>query len=114
MTCSCTDAITIYKGDTATFFLSIQLSNGTLMDFQGSTVKFIVKKDKNETDDKAIVLKTYSPVESTTEIQIDLSESETNVEPCGYLYGVRVLKEGSQITEGMGNIVIKQGAFYGE
>lgn len=111
---ACSDAIVIYKGDTATFFLSIQLSDGTLMNFQDSTVKFIVKKDKNEPDDTAIVLKTYTPSESTTEIQIDLSETDTNVTPGAYLYGVRVLKDGSQVTEGMGNIVIKQGAFYGE
>ena len=114
MSCSCDNSIIIYKGDTATLFLSIQLSDDTLMDFKDSTVKFIVKKSKEELDSQAIVLKEYSPTESTTEITINLSENETNVTAGSYFYGVRVLKESSQITEGEGIIVIKQGVFYGE
>ena len=104
----------IYKGDTATIGLKVLQDNGKYMNFNGKTIKFIVKKSKNETDNESIIYKTYEPTTNVDNIDISLSEDETNKTPGMYLWSVRVLYEGQQITEGEGKLEIKQGVFYGK
>lgn len=114
MACPCTSQIgPIYKGDDATIKLSVMQPDGTHMNFNGKTVKFIIKKEKTEEDTNAIVLKTYEPDEDTTELSIVLSDTETNVNPGTYWYGIRIISGDFQSTEGEGQIDIVQGPFYG-
>ena len=115
MSCFCESQLApIYKGDDATINLEVVQPDGSKMDFNGKTVKFIIKKSKTAEDSSAIVLKTYTPTESKTVLTISLSESETDVDAGMYWYGVRVISDGYQTTEGEGKVEIIQGPFYGE
>lgn len=115
MNCTCTNQIPpIYKGDTATLTLSVMQPDGSYMNFNGKTVKFIIKKTKEKADTEAIVLKTIEPEEDITELPISLTTAETNVAEGTYWYGVRVIVDGYQTTEGEGQVDIVQGPFYGE
>ena len=104
----------IYKGDTATIWLKVFQDNNQYMNFNGKTIKFIVKKSKTETDNEAIIYKTYEPTADTDIIAINFTEDETNKTPGVYLWSVRVLFQGKQGTEGEGRLEIKQGVFYGK
>lgn len=113
--CSCTTQLApIFKGDNATITLVIIQPDGTKMNFNGKTVKFIVKKNKATSDDTAIILKTYEPQQDVTSISIVLTDDDTNVDPAIYYYGIRVIVNGYQTTEGEGKLEIKQGPFYGK
>ena len=115
MNCFCDSQLgPIYKGDDATFHLVIVQPDGTNLNFNGKTVKFIIKKNKSDEDSTAIVFKTYTPSTDTTDLEISLSENETDVDPGVYWYGVRVISGDFQTTDGYGQLEIKQGPFYGE
>lgn len=115
MNCFCSNQIPpIFRGDDATITLSVVQPDGTNMNFNGKTVKFIVKKDKNKADSTAIILKEYTPTEDIDKISIVLTENDTDKEPGSYWYGVRVIVDDYQTTEGEGKLEIKQGPFYGE
>ena len=114
MTCTCQNQIPpIYKGDDATIKLSVMQPDGKYMNFNGKTVKFIVKRKKTESDEAAIILKTYQPDEDITELSITLTDTETNVTPATYWYGIRIIAGSYQTTEGEGQVDIVQGPFYG-
>lgn len=113
--CSCvTQLAPIIKGDDATIVLVIIQPDGSKMNFNGKTIKFIIKKNKSLADSSAIVLKTYQPTEDCTQISIKLTKQETDVEPGSYYYGIRLVFDEYQTTEGEGKVEIKQGPFYGE
>lgn len=115
MNCTCSNQIPpIYKGDDVSLDLSIMQPDGSYMDFNGKTVKFIIKKKKTDEDTDAIILKEYNPDEESTELVISLTSTETNVTPGTYWYGIRVIVDGYQTTEGEGQVDIVQGPFYGE
>jgi len=115
MNCFCTNQLNpIYRGDDATIALEVVQPDGSKMNFNGKTVKFIVKKNKAADDNTAIILKTYAPIEDTETLSIELTESDTDKEPGIYWYGVRVIADSYQTTEGEGKVEIKQGPFYGE
>lgn len=104
----------IYKGDDSTIAMVVIMADGSKMNFNGKTIKFIVKKSKTEDDSKAIILKEYSPTQDMTKLDIQLTKSDTDVAPGFYWYGVRVSSFDYQVTEGEGRLEIKQGAFYGK
>lgn len=104
----------IYKGDDATITMMVTQDDGSLMNFNGKTIKFILKKSKEDPDNEAIVSKTYSPTADTTQCDIQLTKDDTNVEPMVYWWGVRVINFNYQVTEGEGRVEIVQGAFYGK
>lgn len=113
--CSCSSQLApIYRGDDATITLVIIQPDGTKMNFNGKTVKFIIKKSKTAADTTAAVLKTYEITEDKTSLSIVLTEEDTDVDPGMYFYGVRVISSNYQTTEGEGKVEIKQGPFYGK
>lgn len=115
MNCFCSNQIPpIYRGDDATITLVVIQPDGSKMNFNGKTIKFIVKKDKNKEDSSAIIYKEFSPTEDTEELVIFLTEEDTDKEPGSYWYGVRVIQGDYQTTDGEGKLEIKQGPFYGE
>lgn len=104
----------IYKGDDATITMMVTQDDGSLMNFNGKTVKFMIKKSKEDPDNEAIISKTYSPTVDQTMVEIQLSKDDTNVDPMVYWWGVRVIAYNYQVTEGEGRVEIKQGVFYGK
>lgn len=102
----------IFKGDDAAFELEVLLATGKKMNFNGKTVKFIVKKDRHALDETAIISKTYTPTQDMDTLFILLSKEETNVSPGVYQFGIRIIVDGVQTTEGAGRLEIKQGPFY--
>lgn len=115
MSCYCSSELApIYKGDNATIKLVVVQPDGSNLNFNGKTVKFIIKKNKSAEDSTAIVFRTITPTEDTEELSIVLSEQETDVRPDVYWYGVRVIMNEYQTTEGEGKVEIKQGPFYGK
>lgn len=113
--CSCTNQLApIFRGDDATITFVVIQPDGSKMNFNGKTIKFIIKKNKASQDDTAIVLKTYEPTEDTTQISIILTEDDTDVTPGVYYYGIRLISDDYQTTEGEGKVEIKQGPFYGK
>lgn len=114
MECTCINNLPpIYKGDDATIKLAVEHTDGSYMNFNGKTVKFIVKQSKEDADTEAIISQTYTPTTDIHELNITLSDSETNVTPGIYWWGVRISYDGYQTTEGEGQVEIKQGPFYG-
>ena len=114
MDCTCDKKLPpIYKGDDATIKFSVEHTDGSYMNFNGKTIKFIVKKEKTEEDTEAVITKTLEPVTDSHELSIELSDTETNIEPGIYWFGVRVSYDNYQTTEGEGLLEIKQGPFYG-
>ena len=115
MNCFCDSQLgPIYKGDDFVVNLAVVQPDGSKMDFNGKTIKFIIKKSKSAEDSTAIVSKTYTPNESAESLTIHLTKEETDVDPSIYWYGVRVIVEGYQATEAEGKVEIVQGPFYGE
>ena len=104
----------IYKGDDAVITLEVVQPDGSNMNFNGKTVKFIVKKNKASDDTTAIVSKTYTPTEDIEKLSIHLTKSDTDKDPGLYWWGIRVISEDYQTTEGEGKVEIKQGPFYAE
>ena len=102
----------IYKGDDASFTILVLLPDGSKMNFNGTTVKFILKKNKAHDDSTAVVEKTYTFATDTTELYEFLSQEDTDITPGIYEYGVRVIVDGLQTTELTGLLEIKQGPFY--
>ena len=114
MDCNCVNKLPpIYKGDDATIKLFVEHTDGSYMNFNGKTIKFIVKKDKTEADTDAVISKTYTPTIDKTELDIELTDTETNIEPGTYWWGVRIEYDNYQTTEGEGQVDIVQGPFYG-
>lgn len=114
MDCTCTKKLPpIYKGDDATIKFSVERTDGSYMNFNGKTIKFIVKKEKTEEDTAAVITKTIQPETDIYELSIELSDTDTNIEPGVYCYGVRISYNNYQTTEGEGLLEIKQGPFYG-
>ena len=115
MSCLCSNELApIYKGDNATIKLVVLQPDGTKMNFNGKTVKFIIKQSKTSDDSTAIAFREFSPTEDTTELRIVLTDTETDVKPGSYWYGVRVIVNDYKTTEGEGKVEIKQGPFYGK
>lgn len=115
MSCLCSNQLApIFKGDNATIKLVVLQPDGTKLNFNGKTIKFIIKKNKSAEDSSAIVFRELTPTEDTTELSIVLSDTETDVTPGEYWYGVRVIMNDYQTTEGEGKVEIKQGPFYGK
>lgn len=113
--CSCTTQLApLIKGDDATITLVIMQPDGSKMNFNGKVVKFIIKKNKAAADSTAIILKTYEPDYDSTQLSIFLTKQETDADVGMYYWGVRVISNDYQTTEGEGKIEIKQGPFYGE
>lgn len=114
MVCGCACCLPpIYKGDDATIKLVVVHNDGTNMNFNGKTVKFIMKKNKAAEDTEAVIAKTYTPTIDKEELAIELTDTETNIEPGTYWWGVRVEYDNYQTTEGEGQVEIVQGPFYG-
>lgn len=112
--CTCYNQLPpIYKGDDATIKLAVVHNDGTKMNFNGKTVTFIVKKLKTQEDTDAVITKTYTPEIDKEELDIELTDTETNIEPGTYWWGVRVEYDNYQTTEGEGQVEIVQGPFYG-
>lgn len=113
MTCECINQLPpIYKGDDATIKLSVEQTDGSYMNFNGKTIKFIVKANKTDQDSAAVITKTITLSTDITEVNIELTDSETNIDPKKYWWGVRISYDGYQTTEGEGQVEIKQGPFY--
>ena len=99
MNCFCNNQLApIYRGDDATINLSVVQPDGSKMNFNGKTVKFIIKKNKTDEDSTAIVLKTYTPTQDQEALTIVLDKQDTDVEPGIYWYGVRVISDDYQET----------------
>ena len=113
--CCCTNQLApIYKGDDVTITLVIIEQNGSKMNFNGKTIKFILKKNKNEQDSQAVILKIYTPTEDMTQLCIHLTKEDTDITQGIYWYGIRVISGDYQSTEGEGKVEIRQGPFYGQ
>lgn len=114
MDCACVNNLPpIYKGDDATIKFSVEQTDGSYMNFNGKTISFIVKQSKDALDNTAIITKTYTPTTDVYEVNISITDTETNVTPGVYWWGVRVSYDNYQTTEGEGQVEIKQGPFYG-
>ena len=117
MNCVCQGQLKpIYKGDDATIRMMIMHADGSKMNFNDKTVKFILKKDKTQEDDKAVLNKVWSPssFENKYVFECNLTDTETDIDPGLYWWGIRIEKDSYQVTEGEGRLEIKQGAFYGK
>lgn len=115
MDCSCVNKLPpIYKGDDATIKVMVEHPDGSYMNFNGKTIKFIVKKEKTETDTEAVISKTLEPVTDIHELDIVLSSTETNITPNMYWFGIRIIDNNYQTTEAEGKLEIKQGPFYAD
>lgn len=115
MSCHCSSQLApIYKGDNATVKIQVLQPDGTYMNFNGRTVKFIIKQNKTSEDEKAIVYREMSPTEDITELEVVLTQQETDVNIGTYWYGVRIITNEYQTTEGEGQVEIKQGPFHGK
>lgn len=115
MNCFCSGQLKpIYKGDDATIRMIVMHEDGSKMNFKDKTIKFIVKKEKSEQDSEAVIFKTLTPTTDTYLLEIELTDTDTNIDPRIYWWGVRVDSDGYQVTEGEGRLEIKQGAFYGK
>lgn len=114
MNCTCVNKLPpIYKGDDATIKFSVEQTDGSYMNFNGKTIKFIMKKDKSDADSEAVITKTYTPETDIKEATIELTDTETNITPGTYWWGIRVSYDNYQTTEGEGQVDIIQGPFYG-
>ena len=101
-----------YKGDDVVLSLEIVQPDGSKMDFGGKKIIFILKKNRLEPDDKAVLLKEYQP-QSGTLLKIPLTAKETDIAAGVYQFAVRVVVNGTQTTEGEGTLKVMQGVFYG-
>lgn len=101
-----------YKGDDVVLSLEIVQPDGSKMDFGGKTVVFILKKNRLEPDDKAVLLKEYRP-EGGTLLKMPLTRQETDIAPGVYQFSVRLVANETQTTEGEGSLKVLQGVFYG-
>lgn len=113
--CSCTSQLApIIKGDDTSITFEVIRPDGQKMNFNGMTVKFIVKKNKSQSDQSAVIFKTYNIDTDTTQVSIILTKDDTDVDAGSYFYGIRVIDDDYQTTEGIGKVDIIQGPFYGK
>lgn len=97
------NAYKINRQTTHNFDITFQNSDGTALDLTGYTVWFTVRDSIPTTDtsdnDEAIISKTYDGEDcnDTGIISVELTATETDVEPKNYLYDIQYKKPDGSI-----------------
>ena len=90
----------IYRGDTKTFSLTFQNSEGNAKDITGATIYFTAKKDVQDSDDDAVIQVTQTTHSDPTngKSSIALSTDDTDIDPGRYNYDFQLVESDGSVT----------------
>lgn len=88
--------LTVIRGDTAIFEVTITDQDGAAVDLTDSTVFFTVKEKQTDVDASALIKKSITVHTDAThgKTTITLSVTETNLARGAYYYDIQVVKSG--------------------
>lgn len=103
--------ITVTKGDSGFITLNFK-EKCKPYELDGYTVRFIIKKNKEDADSTAILDVSLNPqAVGDSFVSVEIPQTVTNREPEVFIYGVRLTKGTAVHTVLEGNFEIEQGPF---
>ena len=86
--------ISIYRGDDDERLITFTDSDDVAIDITGWKIYFTVKKDKDDSDDDALITKDWTSHTDPTEGEttLSLSDSDTDIDPGMYICDIQVKK----------------------
>ncbi len=84
-------AVDIYRGTTRSFTYTFQdASTSVAIDVSSDSFRFMVKRDRDKADSLAVIdLSTTAMSISSSTVAFTLNESQTNLPPFDYWYGLK-------------------------
>ena len=90
----------VIRGDDCQFELTFVDIDGDPIDLTGATIYLTVKKNLTDSDDDAVINKSYSSFSDPTSgvTVIDLSHTDTSIPVRGYYFDIQVEDASNKIT----------------